>query len=418
MTGKKRKIIIGAAIAAGAILLGGIYVFYSVNFAGRINVELAEVARADSDWKNCASGNGIVGDYLWYRTTELMIKNSTDGVMIPTSYRIAGRLTSQPAESSERYDLEDQALLLRSYVRRGDVLAARTLKDRVNEVLVTPDCGRRDLAEWIGAYLEYYSSYGTKGDYEKISEICGYLFDEQGNMRPEDLTVATYVQGEFLSLADDENTGVMSTLERDSGQQDADQQDAGVTISGTRLASVDLRLIRDLENNGLLPQGTYDRYLEIVQGARISESIPLYAYAYYYSSEGEILYVTAHNVAAAVDMSESLRTLLHLCEVGQQDPEAYRYVKMTVVNGDAFCGTYYIANGYAGGAEDYGAYALIMRIALEADDMDLYDAAAGRIRDRIATRSTSPALYMVYRQDGERFDFYAAENLNVNLAVN
>ena len=65
----------------------------------------------------------------------------------------------------------------------------------------------------------------------------------------------------------------------------------------------------------------------------------------------------------------------------------------------------------------YDAYVDAMQIAFLMDDTDLYDAISNKIGMRVATKSTSPALYMVFREEGGRYVFYAADNLGVRLAV-
>ena len=418
MSGKNRKIVMIVAVAVAALVLGGAYIWYSGNYAGRNRVTLSQTARADNEWRNVASSNGIVGDYLWSRTTELMIKNSSDGVMIPSTYMIEGRLISEPAVSSEEYLLFDQALLLKNYVRRGDRFSAAALKDRVNEVLISEDQDDLSLCEWLDAYLEYYSSYGSKSDYNRIVEIAGMIFDSDGNMRQEQLSIASFIAGDYYSLADESgNTGVLSTIEQGNGE-DPEESVERVTITGIRLAAIDLKLIRDLEDNGIIPEGTFDRYCEIAEGGRVSDGVPYYAYAFYYSSEGNIEYVSSFDVPAAVSTTESLLTLTHLTEVGRGDHDIYSNVKNLVINGMAYQDTYYIISRSMGGDEDLGVYAQIMQLALVSDDIDLYDRASARVGFRIATYSSSPALYMVYRAVDDRFVFDARENLTVSLSVN
>ena len=57
------------------------------------------------------------------------------------------------------------------------------------------------------------------------------------------------------------------------------------------------------------------------------------------------------------------------------------------------------------------------QIAFLMDDADLYDKICNCIGMRVASKSTSPALYMVFREEDGRYVFYASENLGVRLAV-
>lgn len=228
-------------------------------------------------------------------------------------------------------------------------------------------------------------------------------------MRQEALSVASYEQGTFYSLDNPgDDDGAFSSLE----QIGEDHPVEYTELTGVMISSIDLRLIRNLENNGLLPEGSFQKNLELVLGARVSDDIPLFAYAY---ADG--IYVYSHNVAAAVDVEESVVTMRHLAEVGELPSDSYNWLKMQIMNYGLVRQQYYYSYGNTQGDEAVAIYADIMHIALELDDMDMYERACILEGSRVATYSSSPALSMIYREEDGRFVFYARENLDVCLAV-
>jgi len=405
----RKKIITIVIIALAAIILGGGYLLYQRYYGGAVKFDIETQPIVDYEHRSMASSHGIVPDYLWMRTKQLMVGVDDDSLLIPSSYMIAGRLSYQDAESSGEYRLEDQALLLMMYVRSGDRIKAMQLKEQILEYYDFENESNTGLSAFLTSYIYYYIAYGSVNDGARIEEIVNVLFDEEGNMRQEALSVASYEQGTFYSLdnpADDD--GAFSSLE----QIGEDHPVEYTELTGVMISSIDLRLIRNLENNGLLPEGSFQKNLELVLGARVSDDIPLFAYAY---ADG--IYVYSHNVAAAVDVEESVVTMRHLAEVGELPSDSYNWLKMQIMNYGLVRQQYYYSYGNTQGDEAVAIYADIMHIALELDDMDMYERACILEGSRVATYSSSPALSMIYREEGGRFVFYARENLDVCLAV-
>ena len=110
-------------------------------------------------------------------------------------------------------------------------------------------------------------------------------------------------------------------------------------------------------------------------------------------------------------------TMRHLAEVGELPSDSYNWLKMQIMNYGLVRQQYYYSYGNTQGDEAVAIYADIMHIALELDDMDMYERACILEGSRVATYSSSPALSMIYREEGGRFVFYARENLDVCLAV-
>ena len=390
-----------------AIVLGGGYLLYQRYYGGAVKFDIDTAPVVDYEHRQTASSHGIVSSYLWMRTKSLMLGNDGDSLFIPSSYMIAGRLSYQDAESSGEYRLSDQALLLDMYVRNGDRIAAMRLKEQILNYYDFDSESNAGISAFLTAYLNYYVSYGSVKDGEKISELVGVLFDEEGNMREEALSVAVYEQGSFYSL-DDPGDGSYSSLE----QLGEDVPTEYTEVTGIEIASIDLRLIRNLENNGLLPEGSFERNLELVLGSQVSSSVPLFAYAY---ANG--IYIYSHNVAAAVDVEEAVVTMRHLAQVDELPSDAYNWLKMQIINTGVIRQQYYYSYGSTEGDEAVNIYPDIMHIALELGDDDLYERACTLEGSRVATYTSSPALSMIYREEDGRFVFYARENLDVCLAV-
>lgn len=403
----KKNIKLIAIIASAALLLGGGYLLYQQFYGGASSISVIEFPTISFDNTTVASEQGIVADYVWMRTKQLMTGKDDDTLMIPSSYTIAGRLSYQDAESSGEYDLSDQSLLLMMYVVSGDRINSMRLKDQILFYYDFAQESNEDLSAWLDAYLYYTATFGSTADVTRIGEYTSYLFDEEGNMRTEELSVAVYDQGGFFST-DDLGDGSLSTLEQGTERQETEY----TTVEGIEIETIDLRLIRNLETNGFLPEGSFDKNLDLVLGAVVSDSIPLYAYAYV-----DGIYVYSHDVAAAVDITSSVVTMRHLSEVGMLPEASLSWLRNQMLNAGALRNEYYYTQGATDGDEALEIYPDIMHIALNVDDMDLYRNAAMLEGLRVATYSNSPALSMIFRQEDGRFVFYARENLDVCLAV-
>ncbi|MCQ2517002.1 MAG: hypothetical protein MJ094_09140 [Saccharofermentans sp.] len=383
----KKKILTISIIALVAILLGGLYLWYMKLYGSASKIKIEEQARANYDYQVIASNHGIVSDYLWQRTKTLMTDSDANN-LIPEYQMIAGRLSYQEAERSDSYRLEDQALLLRMYVRTGDRFSAISLKNSVYAYFDMASQSNRSLMAWTDAFMEYYSFYGSTEDFSRIEELRDLLFDDEGNVRAEDLTVVAYMELE------------------------SNEDPTFSNVTGIEIASINLRLISELENNGMLPQGSYQKNLELVLGSSVSSELPLFAYAYV-----DGIYVYSHNVPAAVDVEESVITMRHLSEVDELPDSSYAWLKNTLMNNGVLRSQFYYSQGITSGEEAADIYPDIMHIALCIDDSDLYERAATLIGMRVATYNNSPALSMVFREIDGRFIFYARENIDICLAV-
>ena len=438
---ERKKTITVVVIAAVMLILGGAYLWYAHNYGNAENITLTSRKIIEYEWQERAADHGITVDYLWSRTKELMVTGGEDGVLIPSSYMIAGRLSYEDAEESGEYLLSDQGRLLMAYVRSGDRFKATALK---TEVLNRFDMETESVSEkmfWLEAYLNYYVSYGNAEDYTNITGLIASLFDEQGTVVPDTLYVASYDEGSTLYLEDQDEAYHDSILDDPL----SDNVNSELTeIRGVALSSVRLQLIKDLEDNGLLPAGSYQRNLDIVLGAQVSADIPLFAYAYticdpvpVVTDEGGsteetsvteaaetdagsgpvINYIYSHDVPAAIDVGESIAVMRNLAAVDSLPDGCYSWIKNKIVNGNTINSQYYLVSGNTDGAEATDALTDILAIAFYKDDLDLFDRICTLLGSRVATYTDSPALSMIYRQKDDRFCFSARENLEVCLAL-
>ena len=419
-----RQLIVAAVIGAVLLVGGAGYLVYS-NIYGNIGrIKLCETAKSDIDRKKVASENNIITGYLFSRTKNLMLENGNDGKLIPSQYTIAGRLVTQPAENTLTYRLEDQALLLKAYIKNGDRGKAVELRNEINKRYLKEDGsylatvyddafegekvleGKSSITSqmaWLDAYLEFYATFGNRNDEAYIKGLVATLFDTDGQIKPEDLTVQEYEDAD------------------PAGKIDTDEDEADIkagpekSLKGVRLSDVNLPLIKSLETNGFLPAGTYDKAAELVTGALVSDSIRLYAYAYERTENG-INYVYTAGEAGAVDVPESMKTEANLAAMGLLPASDISWISQFILNNGTIPNYYYITTGNYSEDNCYDAQPTVLLLAYRMGDAPLYKMMCNLEGMRVATKSSSVALYMIYRQEESRFIFDAAENLGVYLA--
>ncbi|MGI6334186.1 MAG: hypothetical protein ACOX1A_06210 [Saccharofermentanales bacterium] len=183
-----------------------------------------------------------------------------------------------------------------------------------------------------------------------------------------------------------------------------------------RLSTLDLFTMQQLVQVDQRWQKLYDQYLPIVKNGYINDSLPLYAFGYIDHKEG---YLTYSGSMPFINTEEALTTLLHLCEVGQENDRSISWLRDQMFNHRAIYEFYHIALGSAGSnVESVPAYAIVARIARIKGDADLYEAAVNRLLWHQATSQTSAALSAVFRQDSEGLiHVLAADNVMALLAL-
>ena len=437
------KVVTGAIVIALALGATVFYLFYTGRFGGGSKLKITSPARVGYEYSHLAADNNIVSDYLFGRSKKIIVGKGGDGVLAATSYKIAGRLVTQEAEDSGVYGLSDQALLLKCYVRAGDRANAVSLKDSVYKRFRLPDGSYRAFVysdntgavdemvtvsaeiDWLEAMMEYYVSYGNDGDYKEIKNLSGVLFDSEGRLYTEKISVAKYAESLYVSLEDpgiygEDDEGSMEQLYGTiSGDYDsAEVDDTGIEeeIEGVLLSNINLTLIRDLENNGLIAQGAYERALKAVKNGFAGESYPFYAYATAGNMDSEDYLFSGQNTGA-IDIAQNIKTMRNLAAVGELDSESLAWFKEEVMNNGRIYSEFVIMTGNYSGREAMGAYTDGMMLAYYIGDTDLYDKLSDTLGKRVATKSSSPALYMIFREENDRYVFYARENFSARLVT-
>ena len=99
------------------------------------------------------------------------------------------------------------------------------------------------------------------------------------------------------------------------------------------------------------------------------------------------------------------------------DDFSYNELKNHIINERRIFSSYYIVTGNYGGSEAYKQYSYALELAYDMDDRDLYRGICNSVGSRVATKSSSPAIYMIFREQDGRYVFYASDNLGVRKAV-
>ena len=427
------------ALALGATVF---YMFYTGRFGGGSRIRITMPAHLGYEWTSMAAGNNIVSDYLYSRSKKLIVEKGGDGVLAATSYTIAGRLVSEEAVSSGIYGLSDQALLLKCYVRAGDRNNAVAVKEAVIKRFQLPDGSYRAyvyadpskaeevvtvsaMIDWLDAMLEYYVTYGSEPDYKEIKILIEALFDNEGKLKTEKISVAKYADTLYVALEDTSSIkeGDAGSLEQQYGTISGDS-DSGLVngrdemedVEGVLLSNINLRLIKDLETNGLIAAGAYEKALKAVKNGFAGGGYSFYAYATSGAMDcGDYIY-SGKNIGS-IDNAQNIKTMKNLAEVNELDSASFAEFKGNAMNNGRIYSEFVLLTGNYTGIEAMGAYTDGMRIAYCMGDKDLYEKLSDTLGKRVATRSTSPALYMIFREEGERYVFYARENFSTRLVT-
>ena len=435
------KIVTGAIVITLALGVTVFYLFYTGRFGGGSRLKITQPSRVGYEWSHLAADNNIVSDYLFGRTKKLIVAKGGDGIFAATSYTIAGRLVTQEAEDSGIYGLSDQAMLLKCYVRAGDRNNAVALKEEVIKRYKMPDglyrafvykdgtveevTSTASMIDWLDAMMEYYVSYGSDVDYKEIQNLSRNLFDSEGRLNTEKISVAKYAESLYVSLKDpsifdEDDEGSMEqlygTVSGDFDSNYVENPDIEEEIEGVLLSNINLRLIRDLENNGLIAQGAYEKALTAVKNGFAGGGYSFYAYATSGAMDcGDYIY-SGQNTGT-IDIAQNIKTMKNLAEVGELDNASYAEFKGQAINSGRIYSEFVIMTGNYSGYEAFSSYTDGMMLAYYMGDTDLYDKLSETFGKRVATKSTSPALYMIFREENDRYVFYARENLGARLAT-
>ena len=209
---------------------------------------------------------------------------------------------------------------------------------------------------------------------------------------------------------------VYGTLSGDSDSELVDSTELTEDVEGVLLSNLNLRLIRDLETNGLIAEGAYEKALKAVKDGYAGAGFAFYAYATSGSMDCGAYIYSGQNVGM-IDLLQNVKTMKNLAEVGELDNSTFSEFKGSVMNSGRIYRNYSLLTESYSGSEALSAYTDGIMIAYYMGDKDLFDKLSDTLGNRVATKSTSPALYMIFREEGERYVFYAKDNFSTRLAT-
>ncbi len=440
--GKSKKRFIKIIIIAAAILLvtAGVlfYIFRDRLFEKEVRPDAARVLPTE-EMLAAAQASGYRPDLQWMRIKALLIADSQTSPYILSWYLLPGQLLSMTPGQSEFIDASDQALLMRLYVAQGDRNAATRLSDAIAKDFADgsggllgalpigdierlsgkapPDAYVPELepggritgtsleagSAYMRALLEYTARWGGAEENKRIHELAGALFSTDTGFIDDYVIVMTQTSDLMVGLTDYEEFF-------------SDTVEEAETYRAFKLCSADLRAFQILAATDVSYAPMYDRALEIIRGGYISGSVPLFALAYS-EEQGDYFYFSGEE--ARVDAVSSIRTMLHLAEVGELPRESLSWIREQIFNVGYIYTEYDILSGAAASNVDATeAYGLILRIAVEEGDEDLYSRTLTRMIRSLATLDTSPARFMIFRKSGERRNMtVAADNLSTLFAM-
>ncbi len=182
------------------------------------------------------------------------------------------------------------------------------------------------------------------------------------------------------------------------------------------LSDADLYALQLLSGLSSAWSDIYDTTLATVQDGFLGDDLPLFQEAYDPAAGGHVSYLADLPV---LDGERAVRTLLHLCEVGEADPRSLAWLKEQLYNRRGIYRGYHIVTGQpATDAESIPALAMAARIARIQGDAALYAKAVERLLWHQATDPRSEALGALFRRTPENRIFLSArDNLWGLLAV-
>jgi len=426
-TSKKRqnKIIIGvSAGVAAVVLIMSMIAWLSGWFApAPVLVEVGLPGAASGETAEFLQ-NKSVADALHDRMV-LLLTDDKSG-LLATRYRLAGRYGEPPAERSGQILAQDQLIYGTYLLEQGwqedfqswwsrfsgtfmtDHGLIRTMAGQDEQSLRSADdFWRVNLAalRLLAQSCTIWPSAGRAASLQKLSDELLSVYSQQGLSA--DFAAAVPTTAPTVDPAATPTPKPAAT---------PSVTEPGLSIRILRLATADLFILQNLAGLDERWQPVFEKYLAIVTRGYISDDLPLYALGY---AEAQDAYVSFAGDVPSINTEEALLTILHLCEIGQENPRSISWLRKQLYNQRAIYESYHIAQGQpTSGQECVSGYAIIARIARIKGDQDLYDAAVRRLLWHQATSQTSQARSAVFREnpDGQIFIF-ARDNTLALLAL-
>ena len=430
-----------AIIAAAVILIAAgvlLFIFRDRIFERGIKPDAARVVPTDEMLAEVGAG-GYRPDLQLSRMKKLMVKDSETSPYILSWYLLPGQLQTMTPAQSAFVDVTDQALLMRFYIAKGDRKSAKKLSDAIAKdfsdgsggllgtlpiedierltgkaptAAYAPELEPADRVtgtsieadfSYLRALLEYTGRWGGTEEWERIGALAGAIYQPESGFINDHVVVPSPTSEWMVGLVDYAEYLEEMALEPE-------------TYRAMKLCAIDLRALQILASADESYAPMFERALQIVREGQISGEVPLFALAY---SEGEGDYIYFTGQEARADTVSSLRTMLHLSEVSALPRESLSWIREQIFNIGYLYSEYDIITGTAASdVEATEAYGLILQIAVTEGDFDLYARTLTRLSRSLATLETSPARYMIFREEGERRRVTtAADNLTALLAM-
>lgn len=411
----KKKILIGVGVVLVALIFAGLYLWYVRDFRAHKNLDLELQKNVPYKWSEDYGDEKINKGYLWSRTKELMLENRSNQTLILSYYILPGTLYEQEGVESDLYSLEDQALLLKTYLNEKDPLSATTLVNEVNNYFDLESEDTRAKLEYLDAYLLYYSMYGKSKDLDVIKTLVADVFDDEGCLKPSPIFIEGYVSKAYVGADDKEAAlaegGVVSDLENNNTSTSSQDSNV-VAVDGVLVGDIKLLLIRNLENNKLLPEGSYERNLELVMNAKLDDDSGLFSNAYRIE-DGKVVYFQTGYSVAMINVFETVLTMRNLSEVGSLPKESLAWVTTSLNSPEGINHNgYKILDKTFTETADNRVFYLVLQIAINVDNEDMFLKVLDKLDMYRATYHNSPALNMIFSTTPSgRNVCYAWENL-------
>jgi hypothetical protein len=167
-----------------------------------------------------------------------------------------------------------------------------------------------------------------------------------------------------------------------------------------RLGSIDLFALQVLTQIDSRWQTQYAVYREIAENGYLTDTLPLYAWAWDPDAMG---YVPFEGDQPAIDTQEAMLTVLHLTEAGLIPDRSITWIRDQLYNNSALYRSYHPAQGIPiDERECLPAYAMTARIARMIHDEHLYQAAVNRLLWHQATNQRSDIRWALFRTETEQ----------------
>jgi len=256
---------------------------------------------------------------------------------------------------------------------------------------------------YLRALLEYYSKWGTQEDWKRIEELAALIYSADGQFLHD--RVIDPLQSPDLLVGLEDNQAFL-----DANPEIIEAYPA------LMLSALDLQAFRMLAEADEKYRPMYEDALALVKGGLLTEDLPLFSLAFSEQSGGYVFYVGKET---EVQLIPSLKTMLHLAEVGELPKESLAWIKEQIFNSGYLYERYDIISGNSTSEiEDTEAYGLVLQIAVASGDTDLYLRTLSRLERSLATMDSSAAKYLIFRGTGNKRNMVTAkDNLQTLLGM-